>query len=185
MKKIFLTIAIAAASLSASAQVYVDGTVGVWRNSDDNTTDLTIRPSVGYNLSDKWALGIGLGYDYNYKGTSSDFLNTKTHSLTIDPYARYSFVKFGPVSFFLDMGAGIEVDKTKCTEEVTGRELSTTNTETGWYVGVKPGVKVSLTQKIDFVAHLGFLGYRDNLEYEGFGFGFTSQSVNFGIAYNF
>lgn len=34
MKKILLIVAIAAASLTASAQTYVGGSVGFWRNSD-------------------------------------------------------------------------------------------------------------------------------------------------------
>lgn len=37
MKKVFLTVALAAASLAASAQVYVGGEVGFWRNTDANT----------------------------------------------------------------------------------------------------------------------------------------------------
>lgn len=45
MKKILLTIAVAAASLSASAQVYLGGEVGAWRNSDKNHTSLPSIPN--------------------------------------------------------------------------------------------------------------------------------------------
>ncbi len=48
MKKIFLSVAVAAMSLTASAQVYVGGEVGAWRNSDANTTTVSIQPEVGY-----------------------------------------------------------------------------------------------------------------------------------------
>lgn len=69
MKKLFLTLAVAAASLTASAQVYVGGEVGLWRNKDANHTNFTIKPDLGYKLSDKWDLGIGIGYEHNYKTT--------------------------------------------------------------------------------------------------------------------
>ena len=168
MKKILLTIAVAAASLSASAQVYLGGEVGAWRNSDDNHTSFTIHPELGYKLSDKWDLGIGFGYNYNYYGSTP---NKKVHNVTIDPYARWSFVKFGPVKLFLDMGFGINPVKTK----IEG--LPSQDAEVAWRVGVMPGVSVALNKKIDFIAHTGFLGYREadgrNSAYGEQGFGFT------------
>lgn len=175
MKKILLTIAVAAASLTASAQAYVGGSVGLWRNSDKNTTNVTIHPEIGYNLSDKWALGLGFGYTY-------DYLNgIKRHDITIDPYARWSYAKFGPVSLFLDFGFGINPIKYKDVDD----------SDVAWQVGVQPGLQVSLTKKIDFVAHVGFLGYRDgehnNYSYgqQGFGFNVDGNNLLFGIEYNF
>lgn len=47
-------------AIAASAQVYVGGQVGLWRNTDDNHSKFSIAPEVGYNLSDKWAVGIGI-----------------------------------------------------------------------------------------------------------------------------
>ncbi len=184
MKKILLTIAVAAASLSASAQVYLGGEVGAWRNSDDNHTSFTIHPELGYKLSDKWDLGIGFGYNYNYYGNGST-PNKKVHNVTIDPYARWSFVKFGPVKLFLDMGFGINPVKTKI------EDLPSQDAEVAWRVGVMPGVSVALNKKIDFIAHTGFLGYREadgrNSAYgeQGFGFTLSGNDLLFGIVYNF
>ena len=48
MKKLFLTLAVAFASLAANAQLYVGGEVGAWRNSDDNKTDFNLKPEIGY-----------------------------------------------------------------------------------------------------------------------------------------
>lgn len=56
MKKLLLTLLVAVTSLTASAQVYVGGGVGVWRNPDANTTNLYIAPEAGYCLSDKWGV---------------------------------------------------------------------------------------------------------------------------------
>lgn len=184
MKKFFLMIAVALVSLTASAQVYVGGEVGVWRNSDANHTSLTINPEVGYQLSDKWDLGIGIDYSHNYsKGL-------KVNAFGVDPYARWSFAKFGPVSLFLDMTAGVSTYKTKF------RDNDASDANTAWRVGVTPGVKVALAKNIDFVAHCGFLGYRDSDDaYEGgtlspygedgFGFNVNGNSLTFGINYRF
>lgn len=187
MKKFLLMIAVALVSLTASAQVYLGGEVGAWRNSDANHTQFTINPEVGYVLSDKWDLGIGIGYGHNYQS------GWKVNAFEVDPYARWSFVEFGPVKLFLDVTAGVATYKTKF------RDGDASDANTAWRVGVAPGLKVSLTKKLDFVAHCGFLGYRDADDAyiqndgsslspygeKGFGFELSGNSLNFGLLYNF
>lgn len=59
MKKIVLFLFVAIATLSVKAQdLYMGGTVGLWRNDDANTTSFKLAPEIGYNLSDNghWAL---------------------------------------------------------------------------------------------------------------------------------
>lgn len=184
MKKLFLTLIVALVSLTASAQVYVGGEVGLWRNTDDNFTNFTLAPEVGYNLSDKWAIGVGIGYEHNYSnpGHIGDGDYGKFNSIIANPYARWSFVKFGPVSLMLDMGFGIGAIKDKEADE----------SYTAWNIGVKPGVKVSLAKNIDFIAHFGFLGYKDaddeldlGTYAKGFGFRVDATSLNFGLNFNF
>lgn len=189
MKKVFLTVALAAASLAASAQVYVGGEVGFWRNTDGNHTNFNIKPEIGYNLSDKWDLGIGIGFNHDYYGmgeyNGQTLSKTKANSFEVDPYARWSFVKFGPVKLFLDMGFGINTYKVK--GEIMGHDYDS-DAQVGWRVGVQPGVKVSLAKNVDFIAHMGFLGYQDaddNYGEDGFGFKFSGNNLNFGILYNF
>lgn len=195
MKKVFLTVALAAASLAASAQVYVGGEVGFWRNADANHTNFNIKPEIGYNLSDKWDLGIGIGFNHDYYGigeyNDETIAKKKVNSFEVDPYARWSFVKFGPVKLFLDMGFGINTYKVKGEVLGHGWDSRDSDAQVGWRVGVQPGVKVSLAKNVDFVAHMGFLGYQeadDNLcSYgeDGFGFKFSGNNLNFGILYNF
>lgn len=124
-------------------------------------------------------MGLSFGYAHSYND------GTKVNGLQVDPYARFNFVKFGPVSLFVDMGFGV----------ATYKEKDYDDSFTAWNIGVKPGVKVSLTKQIDFVAHLGFLGYRDSDEDapqleevygdNGFGFDLNATNVMFGIYYNF
>ena len=191
MKKIILTVAVAAAALSANAQAYIGGELGVWHDPDADKTTFSIHPEVGYDLSEKWALGIDLGYNFGNTKKTAEVLGhevasvtTKTHDFTINPYARWSFVKFGPAKLFLDMGFGIDVQKEKVGD-------TSSDANTAWRVGVQPGIAVNLSKHVDFVAHLGFLGYCDsndgkNSAYgNGFGFKVSGNDLTFGIEYHF
>ncbi len=176
MKKMLLTAVVALMTLTASAQVYVGGQVGFWRNHSQNETQFTIAPEVGYNLSDNWAIGIALGYNYAYNELG---VGDKWNGLKVNPYARYTFAKFGPVNLFADGGFEFETGKYKGGK--AGND---------WGVGIKPGVAVNLTDKLSFVSHVGFLGYRDSNDYgakgdDGLGCFLDATDVTFGLYYNF
>lgn len=175
MKKLMLLFAFAACALAGNAQIYVGGEVGAWRDWNKNQTEITLKPEVGYGLTDHWSIGLALGYEHNYlDGISLNGFN-------VNPYARYTFAKFGPVSVFADGEAGFG------TYKVHGADSSSNM----WEVGVKPGVAVTLTKNLSFVTHLGFLGYRDcddainDLVDTGFGFKFSGYDLTFGLYYNF
>lgn len=71
MKKIVLFLFVAIATLSVKAQdLYMGGTVGLWRNDDANTTSFKLAPEIGYNLSEQWALGVELQFNHEYKDIS-------------------------------------------------------------------------------------------------------------------
>ena len=190
MKKFYLTLVALVMTVAASAQGYVGGEVGFWRNTDDNHTTFTLVPQIGYNISDKWAIGTEIGYAHDY----SD--GWKTNAFEIAPYARYTVAKAGPVSFFLDGGFGFATAKAKYDGKYVEHESDSFN---AWQIGITPGVKVSLAKNVDFIASVGFLGYRDNDDIElenaasynspfgekGFGFHFNSNDLKFGVVYNF
>ncbi len=173
MKKILVTALVALLTISASAQVYVGGQVGAWRNHTENLTNFSIAPEVGYNLSDNWALGIAVGYQYDYVD------GAKCNTIGVNPYARYTFAKFGPVNLFADGGF-----------EFASRKWKGADAASVWAVGIKPGVAVNLTEKLSFVSHVGFLGYRDSNDHaihdnDGFGFNLDNSDLTFGLYYNF
>ena len=188
MKQFLFTLAAAVVAVTASAQVYLGGEVGFWRNYDQNHTNFNITPEVGYNLDENWAIGTTLGYDYQYLD------GIKVNSFVVAPYARYTFVKFDNVSLFLDGGFGFATSKAKY-------EGHSSDSYNSWEVGVKPGVKVDLTSKLSFIAHFGFFGYRDNDDVKvadedtdvpagafgekGFGFKANGNNLQFGLYYNF
>ena len=194
MKKLFLSLIVAACSLAASAQAYVGGQVGLWRNTDANHTSFNLAPELGYKLSNQWDLGLSIGFAHDYnKGL-------KLNGFEVDPYVRYTVAKAGPVSFFLDGGFGFATAKAKKGD----RKSDSYNM---WQIGIKPGVKVSLSKKVDFIASMGFLGYRDNDDVKvtgidaiddifedaspsvygekGFGFDFKTSNLKFGLIYTF
>ena len=65
MKKIIMTLAAAIIAVSASAQVYMGGSVGISSvkiGGGDSETTYKVLPEIGYNLNDKWAIGAYLGF---------------------------------------------------------------------------------------------------------------------------
>lgn len=196
MKKFLMTLMVAVFTLTANAQFYVGGETGLWRNCDKNTTDFTLRPEIGYELNEKWDLGLGFGFTHNYNGsTDLDDLDledgygyTKVNSLEINPYARWTFAKLGPVNVFLEMGFGIDTYKIKYG---VGDHESKSDAQVAWNIGVKPGLSVSVAKNLQLITHVGFLGYRDSDDSynghrnDGFGFALSGENLTLGLLYKF
>lgn len=169
MKKMFLMAAMAVASLTANAQVWVGGALGY--DYDDgyaNANTITISPEVGYNLSDKWAIALDIDFSVNFGDGNT------TTKFALAPYARYTFAKTGVASFFVDGGLNVG------TEKMKGAPSQTT-----WGIGFKPGVSIALSEKLSLVTKIGVLGYQ---HYDGgrnqFGLGVDNQLVVFGAYYS-
>lgn len=176
MKKLLLLLVIAVSAISAKAQVYVGGEVGFWRDYDKNETTFNLIPEIGYTLSDKWAIGTTIGYEYLYKQGS------KVNAMQIAPYARYTYATFGKVNLFLDGGFGFY------TYKVKGDDSSYNS----WELGIKPGLSVALSDELSFIAHCGFLGYRDadkgsrtSYGKDGIGFDVDGNNLTFGLLFHF
>ncbi len=169
---------VALMAITASAQTYIGGELGFWRNwkNGANQTTVSVNPEIGYNLDENLAIGTLLGYNYNYTQ------GVKVNAFKVAPYARYSFLKLDNVKLFVDGGFGFGSYKVK----------DGGSAQNSWEVGLKPGVMVNLTEKVSFVAHMGFLGYRtaddaigeDVFGPNGLGFNF-SNSLTFGLLWNF
>lgn len=180
MKKLFSLIAVAFVAMSVNAQVYVGGSLGIdaWssqKNAGDRSeTTFTILPEVGYNLNDEWAVGTVIGY-VSDKWTGVNGISES--AFTFNPYARYTYLKAGKVSFFVDGG----VDFTTASK-ADWNELA---------IGLKPGLAVSLSDNISFVSHLGFIGYDvynpdgDDNNISKFGLDLSGNNLTFGLYFNF
>ena len=164
MKKIVFFLFATMLVASVKAQVYVGGTVGLWHNDDLDATFFKLEPEVGYNLSEKWAVGGVLAFAHGKADEG------KYNAFALAPYARYSYYENKVVRLFVDGGFGFSTQKVKGFDSVNGFEI-----------GFKPGIAIKLNSKFSAVAKCGFLGYRDN----GYGFAFTSEDLSFGFHYEF
>lgn len=181
MKKLLTLAAAAIISLSAAAEnMYVGGNLGFWRDGTEHKTNAHISAELGYNLTDNFAVGGALGWKYAHThGVSGNLFN-------INPYVRYTFVKWDLVSLFVDGGVDLGIGKTSYKD---GDDSDTAFT---YGIGFKPGVALNLNDHCSFVAHFGFLGYNgmnDAAEDQGYhkswGLDFSSYNLSLGFYYNF
>ena len=183
MKKIMMTLAAIAVAATMNAQVYVGGSLGFNTSSHDGNTNssVTLLPEIGYNLDENLAVGIAFGYGQtkNTVEQNNVEVSVTNKKFIINPYARYTFVKFDKVNVFVDGGL----------EYVHKDNAGSKNNTFG--IGVRPGVAVNLNDKLSFVSHFGWLGYSNSKDdYDGakatntFGFELNS-AVSFGMYYNF
>ena len=177
MKKGLLLVVVMLATIAVKAQdIYVGGSLNVWRNSTGNTTSFKVAPEVGYNFNERWALGAELAYGHEYANKVS------VNSFDFAPYIRFSYYKSGIVRLFLDGTASIGFDKVKDGD-----------TSKRGQVGLRPGIAVKLNDHFSFIAKYGFLGYRRNMDYDedyapikhSFGLNLTSEDLSIGFHYAF
>ena len=182
-----MTLAAVAVAATMNAQVYVGGSLGFETTSHDGDTNsrLTLIPEIGYNLDENWAVGIAFGYgqtknteEVTVGGTTAE-VSVTNKKFVINPYARYTFAKFDKVNVFVD--GGLEY-----AHYDNGGSKSN-----AFGLGVRPGVAVNLNDKLSFVSHFGWLGYKyQKDDYDGakaantFGLELDSK-VSFGLYYNF
>lgn len=165
MKKVFLTLALVLTTVVASAQWYVGGglSVGYEKHEDLKTTTFNINPEVGYKINDNLAVGATLGFDW-FKLSEGDALKT----LSVEAYARYTFLRSGDFSIFADGAVGYEKE----------------DDAKAYTVGIKPGVAYNINEKWTVAAHLGKLGYTKYDETSKFGIE-LGDALSFGVYYNF
>ena len=181
MKKIILTALVAASSLCANAQLWLGGSVGfksVSPKVGDSNTTFTIAPTIGYSLDENWDIALEIGYSNYGDGdytTPANNLGTYKDAFRIAPFARYSFAKCGIATFFIDGGFGFGK-----VNYQGGADTQTFN------IGVRPGVKVELSPKVDLDAKLGYLGYYNEKDAADIiGLAATSEALSFGLTVKF
>ncbi|WP_422091405.1 outer membrane beta-barrel protein [Tenacibaculum ovolyticum] len=140
---------------------------------DVDTSGYTLSPSLGYFVSDKIALELGLVIG------SSDNTTTKTNSLG----ANYFFTPSKDFSFIL--GAGLGYSST--ASELLGVDQPDVNTFT---IAVAPGINYFVSKSLALRATVGALSYSSSkLDVNGAKltntFGLNLSNVNFGLTYKF
>lgn len=192
MKKIMFAAALLVASLSANAQVYIGGGVGLHSitpesvegaPAPDDITTIKLSPEVGFKLDDKLSLGLAVGYDHSKQG------DVKNTTWSLDPYVRYTFAKWNNVGFFGEAGFGYQ--HSEKNTKVDEAEVTTGKTNT-WYIGVRPGISVDITSHFTFLTKIGWFGYeswkKDTDKAKAgsdFGLDLDASNIQFALLYNF
>ena len=168
MKKIMMTLATLFVAVCASAQVYIGGGFSLANTSvdDDSYFSWKIAPEIGFQFDKKWDAGLSLGYTGVENGQ-------KVFELA--PYVRYTVCGSKVVDFFIEGTVGYaHYDNKKPLDDYDAFEI-----------GLKPGLKVNLSNHVAFVTKIGFLGYQRVDEANTWGFDVDGRNVMFGINYKF
>ena len=181
MKKFLLLAVMAIMTLGAAAQTtkwYAGGQLTFGRTTDSSSgvksTQVTVLPELGYNITDQFGVGTKVGVQYRKAGSEEKTV------FQVDPYIRYTFFKTGNLRLFVDGGVDLGV----------GRADGSTAVEYG--IGLRPGLTYHITKSFSLTAHVGFLGYQSGNHAakangcdENWGLNLNSNNLLFGISYHF
>ena len=172
-----LSLMMALVSVCASAQVYIGGTAGISSNKigdEDSKTAYKLIPEIGYQFNNKWDAGIEVGIQ---KGDVCKIARVgDATTFTIAPYVRYTAVESKVVDLFFEGTIGYgSVSK-------DGGDF--------YEVGIKPGLAVKLSDHVNFITKVGFLGYKGYSPDHGdnsstFGLNVDASNISFGAIYKF
>lgn len=212
MKKILLTLALAAFAMTANAQWVLGGNIGV-DHSNNHTTDyalggtastnISIMPKIGYWLNDDMQLGIQLGYTQSYNRnylTDVDSYTSNTGSaLEFTPYFRYNVANWKNFTVFceaqLNLTLGLESHGYNSVTETT---TDAGDSYTSFGLAVIPGLNYAFTDHISMDIYVNLLALYANFYSDdntgshdwGFGLNMDAQTVNahlnnFAIGFNY
>lgn len=160
MKKVLVSLAMACAT-TAQAQVFLGGTGRIGYTND--VFVLGMVPEVGYEINEKWAVGVGLGMNMAAAEGDSEVLGVA------EPFVRFTPWQNKHVAF--DIKAMAEMEFQNC---LYGAEI-----------GLRPSVRFFLNKHLDATVDFGIVG----ASYNGYDWSpamlFTGMNTQFGIAYKF
>lgn len=168
MKKLFFTLALILGVFAVNAQnvgqMWVGGSVGLWSSKvkgEDSQTSYKILPEFGYVFSENLGVGINVGYAH-MEGKAANIGGTYYNSDDADgfivaPFIRYTFLKGNIGGLFLDGGVGYTHLKEKYTNALGEKDDVKVNM---FEVGIKPGVAISVSEKVSLTGKIGFIGYQ-------------------------
>ncbi|MBR1550434.1 MAG: outer membrane beta-barrel protein [Bacteroidales bacterium] len=178
MKKILLTLALAAFAMTANAQWVLGGTIAASHTNTHNTdyvggttnNHFEIAPKIGYWLNDNMQIGaqIGWAYDYtrNYAGDVDHYGSTSNTGVSnqptimIAPYFRYNVASWKNFTVFAEaqLALGLHLESSNYTNVPT--EITTDNGDnyTSFGLAVIPGLNYAFTDHISMDIYVNLLG---------------------------
>lgn len=127
-KYLFLLTMLAGMATTAKSQVFVGGTGGI---GISDVFSMELKPMVGYQFNDRWAIGAGVGMG----------LLDREISGILDPFVRFNCWNNGKVHFDL-----------KARSEIWFGDISAMK------VGIVPSLRVKLNDKWQLAGDIGLVG---------------------------
>ena len=163
MKKILLTLALAAFAFTANAQWVVGGNIGANHNMTNHdkdynmgtaTTNIKILPKVGYWLNDNMQVGLSAGWDYSYTrnytgGGEKYYTSDPSSQIVIAPYLRYNLTSWKNFTIFAEASLSFTIHpETSHHVFVDGTETTTDNGDSWNKIGINvvPGLNYAFTE---------------------------------------
>ncbi|MCL2510493.1 MAG: porin family protein [Bacteroidales bacterium] len=160
-------------------------------NSPGDVTKTTfgIAPEVGYFVTDKLSVGLGVGFNLISDKAGKDADALKTTAFGVNPYARYFLISAGNFSFYVQGGlsyvsstaeyiAGVDADGKAKIEKADA--INTLE------IGFNPGIAYKLGDKFGLTASFGKLYYKDlGEDTNELGLKIDASSLKLGLHYSF
>lgn len=200
MKKLLLSmVAVAAFAFTTQAQtekgkVLLGGNVGFNTSkaggADKADVNFKIVPTVGYFVSDNFAIGTGVGYNYN-KQVSDNYLN---QAFEVSPFGRYYVDLNEQFKFFGQLAVPMAFGNNKYVDDQgnAGDKLATT---TNIGVNLAPGLAFYPTKNVGIEISLDGFGYNhyaveseltgNKVESNSFGFNADTFTPKLGVMFHF
>lgn len=178
MKKILLTLALAAFAMTANAQLVLGGNVSA---SHDNThttnyvsgtteNSFSIMPKIGYWLNDNMQVGVQLGWQYDYlrryAGDADTYRSTSDPTITFGsqptivfaPYFRYNVANWKNFTVFAEAQLNLGLHLESSTYNTVG-SVTTNNGDnyTSFGINVVPGLNYSFNEHISMDLYVNLL----------------------------
>ena len=214
MKKLFITLAFVAATMFASAQFYVGGSLGMdmtngkWKaegsgltvtQDQPKTFDFTFNPEIGFMFNDN--MGVGLEFLFGMGKVTAKTYNdpnpvitttTKTSTIGFAPYFRYVFAEVDNFKFYADARFSYQMAKPKRTVEGNGTTVTADGAKTTLIgFGIVPGMAYMLTDNISMNCTLNILelGFANEKVFDknpnNDGIDYTTTRSEFGFGVNY
>lgn len=222
MKKLLVILTTATIAVSANAQVFLGGSlgfnyqtsnsvknpaaeaVGSGSTTKSNTTKLTFTPTIGYDINDKWSVGLDLNLIWNknigetaQSGALESIKNTaETFGWGIRPFVRYTIFKIKKFGLDAKLDGGFSNNR----EISNARKNSVTINYLKYGVLLSPILTFDINEHFSLesalgIAGIGWEGYKntaenysdyDSMTENDFIFGLNNQTViSFGCIYKF
>ena len=156
--------------------IFLEGgmTTGVvyTKDGDRKTLSFGLAPEFGYFISDRFAVGLGAGFNY-FSDKQGDNDAVGTIIWGVNPYARFYPVKVDRFGLYLQLGVNY-----------VSRKREGSDATNLFSVGITPGISYYLSERVAIHATFGFLGYTHlGKEKDAFGLNLDGNTLIFGLTF--